>query len=79
MASKLSYFHQLEAVTRLFNAPGDDVCLRPEFVPMLARLDECLDYVQQNVRDMREEREKRETYTSFRTHPSVAIDHVLLR
>ncbi|KAF9919287.1 Golgi transport complex subunit 3 [Lobosporangium transversale] len=49
MASKLSYFHQLEAVTRLFNTPGDDVCLHPEFVPMLSKLDECLDYVQQNV------------------------------
>jgi hypothetical protein len=50
MASKLSYFHQLEAATRLVNTPGDDVCLRPEFAPMLAKLDECLDYVQQNVR-----------------------------
>ncbi|KAF8981652.1 Golgi transport complex subunit 3 [Entomortierella lignicola] len=50
MASKLSYFHQLEAVTRLFNSPGDDVCLRPEFVPMLSKLDECLDYVQQNLK-----------------------------
>ncbi|KAF9905427.1 Golgi transport complex subunit 3 [Linnemannia zychae] len=49
MASKLSYFHQLEAVTKLFNAPGDDVCLRPEFAPMLNKLDECLDYVQQNL------------------------------
>ncbi|KAF9365491.1 Golgi transport complex subunit 3 [Mortierella sp. NVP85] len=50
MASKLSYFHQLEAATRLVNTPGDDVCLRPEFAPMLAKLDECLDYVQQNIR-----------------------------
>ncbi|KAF9982545.1 Golgi transport complex subunit 3, partial [Modicella reniformis] len=50
MTSKLSYFHQLEAVTRLFNAPGDDVCLRSEFAPMLARLDECLDYVQRNLK-----------------------------
>ncbi|KAI1308451.1 Golgi transport complex subunit 3 [Mortierella claussenii] len=50
MASKLSYFHQLEAVTRLFNAPGDDVCLQPEFAPMLKQLDECLDYVQQNLK-----------------------------
>lgn len=50
MASKLSYFHQLEAVTKLFNAPGDDVCLRPEFAPMLNKLDECLDYVQQNLK-----------------------------
>ena len=53
MASKLSYFHQLEAVTRLFNAPGDDVCLRPEFAPMLKKLDECLTYVQENVRASR--------------------------
>ncbi|KAG0005555.1 Golgi transport complex subunit 3, partial [Entomortierella chlamydospora] len=50
MASKLSYFHQLEAVTRLFNSPGDDVCLRTEFIPMLSKLDECLDYVQQNLK-----------------------------
>ncbi|KAF9098976.1 Golgi transport complex subunit 3 [Mortierella sp. AD031] len=50
MASKLSYFHQLEAVTKLFNAPGDDVCLRPEFAPMLNKLDECLDYVQENLK-----------------------------
>ncbi|KAF9289606.1 Golgi transport complex subunit 3 [Mortierella alpina] len=50
MASKLSYFHQLDAVTRLFNAPGDDVCLRQEFAPMLSKLDECLDYVQQNLK-----------------------------
>ncbi|KAG0310178.1 Golgi transport complex subunit 3, partial [Dissophora globulifera] len=50
MSSKLWYFHQLEDVTRLFNAPGDDVCLRPEFTPMLGTLDQCLEYVQQNMK-----------------------------
>ncbi|KAF9437631.1 Golgi transport complex subunit 3, partial [Entomortierella beljakovae] len=49
MASKLSYFHQLEVVTRLFNTPGEDVCLRQEFVPMLSKLDDCLEYVQNNL------------------------------
>lgn len=50
MASKLSYFQQLETVARLFNVQGEDVCLRPEFSSTLAKLDECLDYVQNNVR-----------------------------
>lgn len=72
MASKLSYFHQLEAATRLVNTPGDDVCLRPEFAPMLAKLDECLDYVQQNVRVMLDDME----CTLLFSCP--AIDFVLL-
>ncbi|KAG0018581.1 Golgi transport complex subunit 3 [Podila clonocystis] len=50
MASKLSYFQQLEAVARLFNVQGEDVCLRPEFSSTLAKLDECLDYVQNNLK-----------------------------
>ncbi|KAG0339846.1 Golgi transport complex subunit 3 [Podila humilis] len=49
MASKLSYFQQLETVARLFNIQGEDVCLRPEFASTLATLDDCLNYVQNNL------------------------------
>ncbi|KAF9978933.1 Golgi transport complex subunit 3 [Actinomortierella ambigua] len=49
MAAKLSYFHHFEVARRLLDTPGEDVCMRPEFAPTLMRLDECIDYVEQNL------------------------------
>lgn len=49
ISSKLAFFNQLEAITKIFNAPGEHVVLQDEFVPMLEKLDECLEYVQDNV------------------------------
>ncbi|KAF9428259.1 Golgi transport complex subunit 3 [Podila epigama] len=40
---------QLESVARLFNIQGEDVCMRPEFSSTLVKLDECLEYVQNNL------------------------------
>ncbi|KAI8137696.1 Sec34-like family-domain-containing protein [Fennellomyces sp. T-0311] len=48
LADRLAYFNQLEPIAKLFNSPGDDVCLHPDFVPMLQRLDECIEYMQQH-------------------------------
>ncbi|KAJ3035937.1 Golgi transport complex subunit 3 [Rhizophlyctis rosea] len=45
LASKLSYFNELEPVTKLFSAPGETVCLDERFIPMLKRLDECIEFV----------------------------------
>ena len=49
LASRLEYFNRLEPIAKLFNSPGDDICLNPEFIPMLEQLDKCLDYMEQHV------------------------------
>ncbi|OAD77376.1 hypothetical protein PHYBLDRAFT_131111 [Phycomyces blakesleeanus NRRL 1555(-)] len=49
LAERLAYFNHLEPIAKLFNSPGDDICLRPEFIGMLQTLDECIEYMQQHV------------------------------
>ncbi|KAG0181129.1 Golgi transport complex subunit 3 [Apophysomyces sp. BC1021] len=49
LADRLSYFNHLEPIAKLFNSPGDDICLHRDFVPMLQTLDECIDYMQQHL------------------------------
>jgi uncharacterized protein YaaR (DUF327 family) len=45
ISQKLSYFHQLESISKLLNMPGDQLVLEPEFGPMLEKLDQCLAFV----------------------------------
>ncbi|KAG0236793.1 Golgi transport complex subunit 3 [Actinomortierella wolfii] len=40
---------QEQVARRLLDTPGEDVCMRPEFASTLKRLDECLEYVEQNL------------------------------
>ena len=50
----LKYYNYLEPVTRRLNAPGAGSFVRStEFSEMLARLDECLEYVASHVRIVR--------------------------
>lgn len=49
LAARLDYFNQLEPIAKLFNSPGDDICLQPDFIPMLEKLDECIEYMQEHV------------------------------
>ncbi|CAJ0869727.1 7890_t:CDS:10 [Entrophospora sp. SA101] len=49
MSSKLSYYNELETITKLFNSPGESICELKEFLPTLTKLDECLDYMQNNL------------------------------
>ena len=49
IVEKLRYYDELEDITKLFNSPGENICEQPEFVPKLKRLDECLEYMQNNV------------------------------
>lgn len=49
IAEKLSYFTELEKITKLFNSPGSEVCTNEFFIPMLTRLDECVDFLETNV------------------------------
>lgn len=49
LAARLEYFNQLEPIAKLFNSPGDDICLQPDFIPMLEKLDECIKYMQDHV------------------------------
>ncbi|KAI8367627.1 Sec34-like family-domain-containing protein [Radiomyces spectabilis] len=49
LAEKLAYYNHLDPIAKLFNAPGDDICLNPQFVPMLKTLDECINYMQQHL------------------------------
>lgn len=46
LSERLAYFNQLEPIAKLFNSPGDDICLNAEFIPMLNKLDECIQYMQ---------------------------------
>jgi hypothetical protein len=50
ITAKLSYYNELESITKLFNSPGENICEQEEFVSVLAKLDECLEYMQTNVR-----------------------------
>ncbi|KAI8068296.1 Sec34-like family-domain-containing protein [Gongronella butleri] len=45
LTERLAYFNQLEPIAKALNAPGDDICLQPDFIPMLEKLDECIDYM----------------------------------
>lgn len=49
LADRLEYFNQLEPIAKLFNSPGDNICLNEEFIPMLDKLDKCIDYMQKHV------------------------------
>ncbi|KAI9314096.1 Sec34-like family-domain-containing protein [Dichotomocladium elegans] len=50
LADRLAYFNQLEPIAKLFNSPGEGVCLHPDFVPMLQKLDDCIEYMQQHLK-----------------------------
>ncbi|CAG8512769.1 11132_t:CDS:10 [Rhizophagus irregularis] len=50
ITAKLSYYNELESITKLFNSPGENICEQEEFVSVLAKLDECLEYMQTNLR-----------------------------
>lgn len=46
LSERLAYFNQLEPIAKLFNSSGDNICLSPEFIPMLDKLDDCIQYMQ---------------------------------
>ncbi|RIA80198.1 Sec34-like family-domain-containing protein [Glomus cerebriforme] len=50
ISAKLSYYNELESITKLFNSPGENICEQEEFISILAKLDECLEYMQTNLR-----------------------------
>ena len=50
VVENLQYYSYLEPITRKLNAPGAGNFVRgKEFSDMLARLDECLDYMNNHV------------------------------
>ncbi|KAJ1660916.1 Golgi transport complex subunit 3 [Dispira simplex] len=46
--TRLAYFNDLEPITKLMHAPGEDVCLNPDFIPYLGRLEECINHLEAN-------------------------------
>jgi hypothetical protein len=48
LSERLAYFNELEPIAKLFNTYGDknDICLNKEFIPMLDKLDVCIQYMQ---------------------------------
>ena len=50
IASRLDYFRELELATRALSLPGESVVLQPDFVDLLGRLDDCLEFLKANVR-----------------------------
>ncbi|KAJ3312446.1 Golgi transport complex subunit 3 [Blyttiomyces sp. JEL0837] len=50
IGDRLRKFDVLEPAVKLFSSSGDTVCLEADFIPMLARLDDCLEFVQENIR-----------------------------
>ena len=53
VGDRLSFFNELEGIARLFNTPGEVVVLHERFLPSLNRLDQCLAYIDANVRRAR--------------------------
>lgn len=49
LAGQLDYFNQLEPIAKLFNSPGVNICLDEEFIPMLEKLDKCIEFMQKHV------------------------------
>ncbi|KAK4688991.1 conserved oligomeric Golgi complex subunit 3, partial [Tremellales sp. Uapishka_1] len=45
LAHRLTFFTFLETSLRMLNNPGNNLVLNPDFLPMVARLDECLGYL----------------------------------
>ncbi|CAG8471282.1 5572_t:CDS:10 [Ambispora leptoticha] len=50
MSSKLAYYNEFEAINSLFSSLGENICEKKEFLPTLNKLDECLEYMQGNLR-----------------------------
>ena len=50
LSAKLTYFNELEPITRMLNAPGEAIVLDEKFGPMMQKLDQCLSFVMQHVR-----------------------------
>lgn len=49
MASKLAYYNELEPISKLFNSQMENICEQSNFIPILAKMDECIEYMQSNV------------------------------
>ena len=49
MGDRLRKFDVLEPAVKLFSGSGDDICLDPDFIPMLARLDDSLEFMGSHV------------------------------
>lgn len=45
ISHKISYYNQLEHISKILNMPGDKLVQEPEFAPMLQNLDQCLSFV----------------------------------
>ncbi|KZT42506.1 cis-golgi transport vesicle tethering complex subunit [Sistotremastrum suecicum HHB10207 ss-3] len=45
LSSRLEYFQELEATTRLLNQPGESLVLEPDFLLMVERVDVCLEFL----------------------------------
>ena len=50
ISSRLEYFQELDAATKLLNQPGESLVLNPDFLLMVERVDACLDFLRSNVR-----------------------------
>ncbi|KAJ2846348.1 Golgi transport complex subunit 3, partial [Coemansia brasiliensis] len=53
ISKQLSVYQSLAPIAQLFNAPGDAVCLDPEFLPSLQRIEEATEFIakHQSARD----------------------------
>ncbi|KAJ1919007.1 Golgi transport complex subunit 3 [Mycoemilia scoparia] len=51
ITDRLSAYTALEPIMKLFNAPGDDVCLEPKFIPYLEQVDNSILSIRAHLRD----------------------------
>jgi hypothetical protein len=49
ISEKIAYFNELEPIAKLFNSPGESLCLIDSFIPYLERLDICIQFMETNV------------------------------
>lgn len=50
LSEKLAYFNELEPLTKLLSSSGDLVCADDSFIPMLKKLDDCLEFIGAHVK-----------------------------
>lgn len=52
IAQHLQYFQELESATRMLNHPGESLVLQVDFLYMVERVDLCIEYFKQHVRNL---------------------------
>lgn len=45
IAEQLTYFKELERIAKFLESTNEELCLHADFIPILARIDVCIDFM----------------------------------